>query len=47
MKKELDEVRSATLASVGDILTAEQLEEFILMQAERTDEVRSRVRGSN
>jgi hypothetical protein len=47
MKKELDEVRSATLASVGDILTAEQLEEFILMQAERTDEVRSRVRGSD
>jgi hypothetical protein len=47
MKKELEEVRSATLASVDDILTPEQLEEFIRMQDERRDEVRSRIRGSN
>ena len=47
MKKALDEVRSATLASVGDILTTEQLEEFVRMQDERRDEVRSRIRGGN
>jgi hypothetical protein len=47
MNKKLDESRSTTLASVGDILTADQLEEFIRMQDERRDEVRSRIRGRN
>lgn len=47
MKKELDEARSATLESVRDLLTTEQLEEFIHMQNERRDAIRSRIRGSN
>ena len=47
MKKELDQARSATLASVGKILTKPQLDEFIRMQDERKDAVRSRVRSRN
>lgn len=47
MKKALDEVRSATLESLGDLLTTEQLEEFIEMQDERRAAVRSRLRESN
>lgn len=47
MKKELDQARSATLASVGKILTKAQLDEFVRMQDERQDAVRSRIRNRN
>ena len=45
MRKELDALRSDTLASLETILTSEQLDEFRRIQAERQEQMRNRVRG--
>jgi hypothetical protein len=45
MKRELDALRANTLKTVSGILSAEQLDEFKRMQAERQAEMRERIRG--
>ena len=47
MKRDLEAVRAATEASVGDILTEKQVDEFKRMQEERKDQIRARVRGES
>ena len=46
LKRDLNEVRDDTLEAVNDVLDAEQLEEFERIQAERSAEIRARIRGS-
>jgi Spy/CpxP family protein refolding chaperone len=45
LKREMDAVRSETLAQLEEILTAEQLAEFAAIQEERKREMRERMRG--
>ena len=44
--KELDNVRASTLRELDDILTEEQLSEYVAMQNERKNEMRERLRAS-
>jgi len=46
MRKEMNAVRSDTLAEVDKILTDAQLKEFKRMQEERQAEMRKRIRGA-
>ena len=45
MKRDFEAARAATLASVGDILTRTQVDEFKRIQQERANEMRSRIVG--
>jgi uncharacterized coiled-coil protein SlyX len=44
--KELDSVRASTLRELDDILTEEQLSEYVAMQNERKNKMRERLRAS-
>lgn len=44
--KELDNVRASTLRELDDILTEEQLSEYVAMQNERKNKMRERLRAS-
>jgi hypothetical protein len=44
--KELDNVRASTLRELDDILTEEQLSEYVAMQNERKNRMRERLRAS-
>jgi len=43
LRRELEAVRATTVASVGDILTEKQVDEFKHMQEERRDELRAHI----
>ena len=45
MRAEVEDVRTGTLASLEDILTPEQIDEFKLIQEEQRAEMRKRIRS--
>lgn len=46
MRKELNEVQADTNAELEKLLSAEQIEEFKVIQQERSDQMRERLRSS-